>query len=93
MKINDSLAEMLELWKERPPTRSDFSHTSGQMFLGPHMFHVAQGQGALNPDSATRAIDRLGIRTLVAKDMSDFRLGRYNHELVDHAEALNEIRS
>lgn len=92
-KVNDSLAEMLELWQERPPTRNDYTHINGEMFLGPHMMHVAQGQGVLNPESATRAIDRFDIRTLIAKDMSDFRLSRYNHELVDHAEALNEIRS
>jgi tryptophan halogenase len=91
-KVNDSLAEMLELWQERPPTRNDYSHIHGEMFLGPHMFHVAQGQGVLNEAVASRAIDRLDIRVMVSKDMSEFRLGRYNHELVDHAEALNEIR-
>jgi tryptophan halogenase len=90
MPINNTLAELLELWSERTPSRMDVPHESGQMFLAPHFFHVAQGQGLLNPESAGLAIHNMGLRERVDYDMNERRRERYSHELVDHAQALFE---
>lgn len=91
MPINEELQMIIDLWAERPPSRYDFDSSSGEMFLAPHMAHVAQGQGLLNSDSCTRAINRLNIREELTKKMDDMRHNRHNHELVDHATALREI--
>ena len=90
MPINDTLAELLELWSERTPSRMDVPHENGQMCLAPHFFHVAQGQGLLNPESAGLAIYNMGLRERVDYDMNERRRERYSHELVDHAQALLE---
>lgn len=89
--INDNLQELLNLWTERTPMRYDIPSINGEMFLAPHMMHVAQGQNLLNEESATIAIDNLNLRQAVEEDMSRIRLGRTDHELVDHAQALKEI--
>ena len=88
MKINDSLQELLDLWQERTPCRHDVASIHGEMFHAPHLFHVAQGQGVLNPDVATTMIDRLGLRRQVELDISNRRHARFSHELVDHRESL-----
>ena len=93
MPINEELQMIIDLWSERPPSRYDFDSSSGEMFLAPHMAHVAQGQGILNKESCTTAINRLGIREELFKKMDDMRHNRHNHELVDHATALREIRT
>lgn len=91
MKINDELQHLLNLWSERMPSRYDIENNNGEMFVGQHLIHVAQGQNVLSLESAHLAIERLGLQLAVMKDMSDKRLQRTNHELVDHAEALREI--
>ena len=88
MKINDALRELLDLWQERTPCRHDVGSINGEMFLAPHLFHVAQGQGLLNPRAATLMIDNFNIRQQVDLDISNRRHARFNHELVDHRESL-----
>jgi tryptophan halogenase len=89
MKVNDSLQELLDLWQERTPSRMDVSTNHGEMFHAPHLLHVAQGQGLLNPEVATRMIDNFNLRMQVEQDMSKRRHERFNHELIDHRESLN----
>ena len=89
--LNEELQEMIELWAERPPTRFDFNQSSGEMFLSAHLWHVAQGQNAINPDAATTALNRLGIRQSVEKKIAEYRANRNTGEHVDHATALREI--
>ncbi len=91
MPLSPELAEMIELWQERAPSRYDFESNSGQMFLSPHMSHVAQGQGAINPEVCSIALDRLNIRDKVTMTIEELRHSRHSHELVDHASALREI--
>ena len=91
MKINDELQHLINLWSERSPSRYDVESNNGEMFVAQHLIHVAQGQGILNLEAAHMAIERFGLGLLVANDMSEKRLGRTNHELVDHAEALRQI--
>lgn len=93
MKVNEELQEILELWSERPPSRLDFDTINGEMFLAPHMVHVAQGQNVLSLEACTRALDNLNIRQIVKKEIDEIRHRRHASELVDHAEALREIDS
>jgi hypothetical protein len=91
MKVNDELQHLINLWSERMPSRYDVEDNNGEMFAAQHLIHVAQGQNILNLESAHLAIERFGLHLAVAQDMSDKRLQRTNHELVDHAEALREL--
>jgi tryptophan halogenase len=91
MPINDELQELIDIWSERPPNRSDVPHKHMELFLTPHIAHVAQGQGLFSSESATRMIDRLNIRLTVENEASKMRESRYNHELIDHAEALRNL--
>jgi len=93
MPINDELQEIIDLWSERPPSRYDFESVNGEMFLAPHIAHVGQGQGIINKDACTRAIDMLEIRQVMNYEIDKMRHDRHASELVDHAEALREINN
>ena len=88
MKINDTLQELLDLWQERTPCRGDTPNTNGELFQAPHLYHVAQGQGVLNIESATMMMDNMDLRQKVEFDISNRRSARFDHELVDHKESL-----
>lgn len=91
MQINEELQILIDLWAERPPSRYDFESSSGEMFQAPHMAHVAQGQGILNKEASSMALDSLAIREDVFKQIDEYRHNRHAGELVDHAAALREI--
>lgn len=93
MPINPELQEIIDLWSERPPSRNDFDHSHGEMFLTPHLTHVGQGQGIINIDACTRSINNFAIRNEVDKQLDEFYKNRNNHELIDHAQALRELYS
>ena len=91
MPINHELQELLDLWSERPPTRSDVPHLHMELFMTPHLAHVAQGQNVFSTESATRVLDRLNIRKEAENAVAQMREERHNHELIDHAEALRKL--
>ena len=91
MPVNSELQELIDVWSERPPVRTDVDSSNGELFQSPHLIHVAQGQGLINIEACSRALDSLGIRQRVGKEMDQMRHDRHSHELVDHAEALREI--
>ena len=91
MPINHELQELLDLWSERPPTRSDVPHLHMELFMTPHLAHVAQGQNVFSTESATRVLDRLNIRQETENAVAQMREERHNHELIDHAEALRKL--
>jgi tryptophan halogenase len=93
MPINEELQNLIDLWSERPPSRYDFESTSGELFGGPHLAHVGQGQGIIGSEACTLALDSLGIREAVFKQIDEYRHARHSGELVDHAAALREISS
>lgn len=92
MPINHELQELLDLWSERTPNRTDVPHLHMELFMTPHIAHVAQGQGIFNPEISTRTIDRLNIRKKVDTEVAKMLEDRHNHELVDHAKALKDLR-
>ena len=93
MPVNDELQELIDLWSERAPNRNDVPHLHMELFMTPHLAHVAQGQGLFNPEASTRTIDRLNIRRKVEIEAAQMMESRNNHELVDHAKALRDLHS
>jgi hypothetical protein len=62
-----------------------------ELFMTPHLAHVAQGQNVFSTESATRVLDRLNIRKEAENAVAQMREERHNHELIDHAEALRKL--
>lgn len=91
MPINHELQELLDLWSERPPVRNDVPHLHAELFATPHMAHVAQGQGVFSTEPSTRVLDRLNIRKETENVVAQMREERHNHELIDHALALQQL--
>lgn len=92
MEKPEYLTNLLELWKERPPFQSDISTNNFEMFLVPHFYHVAQGQGLLSPYRAEQMIQYFGIEEIVHRSVLDAKLEQTSHAKVDHAEALRQIQ-
>ena len=92
MPVNPELQEMIDLWAERPPSRYDFANNHGEMFGAPHLTHVGQGQGIISIDACTRAIESLHLREAINRQINDYKHYRHDHVLVDHAQALQEIK-
>lgn len=90
-KMNDTLSDAINLWTERLPSRYDFASNNYEMFTSAHLIHVAQGQNLMNRDSINPALTRMQLKATVSEQMSNSRLGRSNHELVDHRTALENI--
>lgn len=92
MAVPDSLQELLDLWKERPPFRSDMAESRFNLFHVPHFYHVAQGQKLLSAKAAKLMIENFNIYNEVKYAVSNAKLGQTNHAKVDHAEALKQLQ-
>ena len=92
MPINDGLAEIIDLWSERPPARNDFLKTPYQLFHAPHFAHVAQGQGLIPKLPSENALFQLDLQRKVEAVLDAMRHNSRTGELVDHAQALREIQ-
>jgi tryptophan halogenase len=82
------LQNLLELWAERPPTEFDIGENDFQMFLAPHFWHVAQGQGVIPVDRSAQVIRSLGIEERANSAIWDMKKNQSDHYLVDHRESL-----
>lgn len=91
MKKPEYLTELLDLWQERPPFPNDISSNNYEMFLVPHFYHVAQGQGLLSAEAAEKMIYSFGAEELVHRTVLDIKLSQTSHAKIDHAQALKEI--
>ena len=90
--VPDYLQELLDIWQERPPFRSDIPVSQFNLFHVPHFYHVAQGQKLLNPQAAGLMIKNFNIYNEVKYAVSNAKLGQTNHAKVDHAEALKQLQ-
>ena len=70
----------------------DFVHGELAMFGMPHFYHVGQGQGVLNPDSASRAIQALNWEKPVEDVIWKLREGQSAYPVMDHHEALEDLQ-
>jgi hypothetical protein len=91
MPVNESLQELLDLWQETTLKRSFIPDNDGQMFHIAHFLHVAQGQDVINTEPIVQSLKNLDVYENVRNDMASRQHERFNHETIDHAEALSEI--
>lgn len=88
--VPESLKNLLDVWKERPPAHDDIPQSSYLMFHVRHFVHVAQGQNLIPSFPSSLAIDRFAVRGYIEKTADDLRNARHAKELVDHRQALME---
>lgn len=91
MPINDSLQELLDLWKETTIPRQYIPNNQGQMFQIAHLIHVAQGQDVINLEPIARTLRNLDLESKVESELRTLRHNRKNEYLIDHAEALRAL--
>ena len=92
MKIPEYLQELLDLWQERSPSYYDVETNNYEMFIMPHLYHVAQGQKLLSKDAAERMISMYNIKEETKQEVFQAKLFQSSHTKVDHAEALRQIQ-
>ena len=86
------LQDLLDLWNERPPFKSDIPISGYNLFYVPHFYHVAQGQKLINKESCQLMIDNFNIHNEVKYAISSAKIGQTNFAKVDHAQALRELQ-
>jgi len=85
------LAELLELWRERPPTERDVPTNGFEMFHAPHFWHVAQGQGLIPRDRSAMAVASYGMTEAVSREIWEVKKRQTDHPTVDHLESLRAL--
>lgn len=85
------LNHLLDIWKERSPEYQDIPTTGFELFHVNHFWHVAQGQGVLNKDSATAQLESYDPYNEVDKFLTEYSVRRKKSRLVDHAEELRNL--
>jgi len=85
------LEHLLNLWNVRCPEFSDIPSTGFELFGAAHLWHVAQGQGVLNPEMASMQLDAYGSRKNVIEYIAGFSKQLVTQRLVDHAQALAAV--
>ena len=89
--IPESLERLLGIWSERPPQPTDFCHGELAMFNLPHFYHVAQGVGVLNPDSARRSLQSFDWESKIENVLWKIRENQSASPVMDHHEALKKL--
>lgn len=87
------LKRLLNIWSERLPESHDIDFSGFELFAIPHLWHVAQGQGVLNPDLASVALDAYGSRLPVVENLNNLMSGYLSAKVIDHAEALARTKN
>lgn len=85
------LERLLGLWSERCPEIQDMPHSGFELFSPVHMWHVAQGQGVLDPDLATTQLHAYGSHLPSRQHIDDVVASYMKGDVVDHAEALRRL--
>jgi tryptophan halogenase len=83
---------LIGLWSERPMFQGDIKRNGYEMFLEPHFFHVAHGQGLINMEQARQMLVSFNLESEAKKLVSNAKLNQIDHERVDHGQALREIQ-
>lgn len=91
-KKPEYLNYLIELWSERPMFMGDIKLMGYEMFREPHFYHVANGQGLMNPNSHRKMLDSFGLLEEAKLLVSNAKLGQVDHERIDHGQALREIQ-
>ena len=91
LKRPEQLTNMLELWQERPPAKWDIPSTGYEMFLAPHFWHVAQGQGMIKTTQAEKLIYAYQVCEELNRSISATAINQVNKEHITHAKALEML--
>jgi tryptophan halogenase len=91
MPVNDTLQDLLDLLKETTLPRDYITANNGELFQVAHFLHVAQGQGLVKVSNLDWTLGNLSVYDNTHYLSRDIESQRMGVELVDHAEALNEI--
>ena len=91
-KKPEYLEYLIGLWSERLMFPGDIKRTGYEMFLEPHFFHVAHGQGLINKDSAQKMLLAFDLELEARNLVSNAKLNQVDHERIDHGQALREIQ-
>ena len=68
------LEDMMELWKERSPSRNDYYGMNGyELFQVAHFWHVAQGQGLVDEENSRLALIRHNTLELAKTRITQIR--------------------
>lgn len=87
------LKRLLSIWSERPPEHHDLMLSGYELFQIAHFWHVAQGQGVLNKDSATRSLNAHLSRREAIKNINNIQSGIISQKVIDHAEAIERTKN
>lgn len=91
-KKPEYLEELIGLWSERPMFQGDIKRKGYEMFLEPHFFHVANGQGLINKEQAQKMLVSFNLELEAKNLVSNAKLNQIDHERIDHGQALREIQ-
>jgi hypothetical protein len=91
MPVNDTLQDLLNLLRETTLPRDYITAKNGELFQVAHFLHVAQGQGLVKISNLDWTLGNLSVYDETHYLSRDIESQRMGVELVDHAEALNEI--
>lgn len=83
----ETLNTLLELWRERMPEMWDIPQFGFELFLSPHLWHVAQGQGLLDKDVALAQLNAYcshgpASKMFAAQKHEQLRLKKIDHALL-----------
>ena len=76
---------LLELWNEKCPDITDVPIFGYEIFHSAHFWHVAQGQGLISKEAASRQLDSYGSRVPAALILAGQKTNALKEKLVDHA--------
>ena len=79
------LNKLVELWKERCPQIYDTPIFGYEVFHSAHFWHVAQGQGLVSHEVATRELNSYDSREKAARIFAELKTNALKETLVDHA--------
>jgi hypothetical protein len=87
MKKPALLESMLEVWKYKQPSYSDYPFSENELFGLAHFWHVAQGQGVVSKEACIRHLQDAGLMDYAAAKITEYRQSYasartiYHHEL------------
>jgi tryptophan halogenase len=83
---------LLDLWKEKTPDRNDIPYSKNHLFQIEHIWHVAQGQGVIDPMLAIIQLNDHNSWEKMKSEMINHKRRYLGAETIDHAEALRNLR-
>ena len=78
------LQNLLDIWSERPPNFTDLTLNGFELFQLPHFWHVAQGQGLVDPNKCRQSLAATGLYSAAVDMLGNARHNVLNQKVVPH---------